>query len=136
MGKINISTELKSHFLRLYQMAFSDDNFNVLELKMLHKFAEERGVSKGELDSILLSPSHTTSIPTTLEKRIEYLYDFAIMIWADNVVTDDEINTLKKYCLKFGFLKENIAELAEFLLKNAKENILKEELINKIQNEL
>jgi hypothetical protein len=136
MIKNSISTELKSHFLRLYQIAFSDDNFDVLEMQMLHKFAEERGVSKEELDNILLQPSHKTAIPTTLEKRIEYLYDFSIMIWADDVVTDDEINSLKKYCLKFGFLEKNIIELSDFLLKSAKENISKEELINKIQNEL
>ena len=65
-------------------------------------------------------------------EKIEYLYDLAIMIWADNVVTEDEINTLKKYCLKFGFLKENIVELAEFLLAKAKENIPKIDLIKQI----
>lgn len=35
-----ISIELKSHFLRLYQIAFSDDNFDILEMQMLYKFAE------------------------------------------------------------------------------------------------
>jgi len=57
-----ITTELKSHFLRLYQMAFSDDNFDLLELQMLYKFAEERGVTKEQLNEILLNPSHDTSI--------------------------------------------------------------------------
>ncbi|TMM28660.1 hypothetical protein FDT66_13740 [Polaribacter aestuariivivens] len=127
-----ITIELKSHFLRLYQMAFSDDNFDTLELQMLYKFAEERGVSKEELEKILLQPSHNTSIPEKFEEKIEYLYDLAIMIWADNIVTEDEINTLKKYCLKFGFLKENIVELANFLLEKAKEKISKVDLIKQI----
>ncbi|WP_303318576.1 hypothetical protein Q4Q34_04515 [Flavivirga abyssicola] len=129
-----ISTELKSHFLRLYQMAFSDDNFNVIEMQMLYKFAEDRGVTKEQLDTVLLSPSHDTFTPETLEKKIEYLYDLAIMIWADNIVTDDEKTTLEKYCLKFGFLEENIDELTQFLLENAKENVSKHELINKMQS--
>lgn len=129
-----ISTELKSHFLRLYQMAFSDHNFDVLELKMLYKFAEERGFTKDELNNVLLNPSHETVIPDSIEKRIEYLYDLALMIWADNTVTDDELNTLKKYCLKFDFKEENIDELSQFLLDNAKEKISKSELINKMQN--
>lgn len=115
-------------------MAFSDDNFDVLELQMLYKFAEERGVSKEELEKILLHPSHNSSIPEKLEKRIEYLYDLAIMIWADNQVTQDEINTLKKYCLKFGFVEENIPELVQFLLDKAKEKMPKEALINQIIN--
>lgn len=129
--KSNITTELKSHFLRLYQIAFSDDNFDVLEMQMLYKFAEERDLTKEQLNEILLNPSlHDSVIPETTEEKIEYLYDFAIMIWADNVVTEDEINTLKKYCLKFGFLEENLEDLIQFLLDNAKENLPKQKLIS------
>tara|TARA_R110002049_G_scaffold993_11_gene7247 strand:+ start:28410 stop:28802 length:393 start_codon:yes stop_codon:yes gene_type:complete len=128
-----ISTELKSHFLRLYQMAFSDDNFDVLEMQMLYKFAEERGVTKEQLDTVLLHPSHDTSIPETIKQKIEYLYDLSIMIWADDIVTDDEKITLKKYCLKFGFLEENIDELSQFLLEHAKENLPKEKLFELIK---
>lgn len=131
---IMISTELKSHFLRLYQMAFSDDNFDVLELQMLYKFAEERGVTKEQLDYILLNPSHDTKVPESLEEKIEYLYDLALMIWVDNVVTKDEVITLKKYCLKFGFLKENLEELTEFLLNSAKEKLPKEKIIELIKD--
>lgn len=129
-----ISTELKSHFLRLYQIAFSDDNFDVLEMQMLYKFAEERGLTKDQLNEILLNPSHDSTIPETLELRVEYLYDLAIMIWADGEVTDDEYITLKKYCKKFEFLDENITELADFLLKSAKEGISKEEIIKDINS--
>lgn len=128
-----ISTELKSHFLRLYQMAFSDDNFDVLEMQMLYKFAEDRGISQDDLNNILLHPSHETAIPESVDKRIEYLYDLSIMIWADNIVTEDEENTLKKYCLKFGFLEENIDELSSFLLENAKEGTSKKDLLELIQ---
>ncbi|WP_031427634.1 hypothetical protein [Flavimarina sp. Hel_I_48] len=128
-----ISTELKSHFLRLYQMAFSDDDFDVLEMKMLYHFAEERGVTKQELDAILLNPSHETTVPDSVEEKISYLYDLAIMIWADNKVEPDELSTLKKYCLKFGFLKDNINKLTDFLLENAKSNLPKDQLINLMQ---
>ena len=127
-----ISTELKSHFLRLYQIAFSDDNFDVLELQMLYKFAEERGVSKEQLNEILLNPSHNSSIPETLEKRIEYLYDLALMIWADKIVTEDELITLKKYCQKFEFLDENIVDLANYLIDSAKKGVTKEEIIKSV----
>lgn len=129
-----ITTELKSHFLRLYQMAFSDDNFDVLELKMLYKFAEERGLTEEQLNEILLHPSHDSLIPETLEVRIEYLYDLAVMIWADEKVTEDEYVTLKKYCKKFNFLDENITELADYLLACAKKKLSKEEIIKNINN--
>ncbi|NRR92792.1 hypothetical protein HSX10_14555 [Winogradskyella undariae] len=129
-----ISTELKSHFLRLYQMAFSDDNFDVLEMQMLYKFAEERDITKEQLNEILLNPSHDSSIPESLELRVEYLYDLAIMIWADEKVTDDEYITLKKYCKKFEFLDENITELADYLLDSAKKGVTKEEIIKEINS--
>lgn len=134
MEQINISTELKSHFLRLYQMALSDDNFDILELQMLYKFAEERGVNKEQLNEILLNPSQELSIPETLDEKIEYLYDLALMIWADDVATEDEINTLKKYCLKFDFLEENVDDICEFLLSNAKLKVSKQLLISKMQD--
>lgn len=132
--KMYISTELKSHFLRLYQIALSDDNFDILELQMLYKFAHERGVSKEQLNEILLSPSQELSIPENLNEKMEYLYDLSLMIWADDVATEDEINTLKKYCLKFNFLEENIDNICEFLLENAKEKISKQALIKKMQD--
>jgi len=134
MEKLNISVGLKSHFLRLYQMAFADDNFDVLELKMLYKFAEERGLSKDQLNDILLNPSLDSVVPETLEEKIEYLYDLALMIWADGIATEDETNTLKKYCLKFEFLEENVPDICEFLLENAKEGIPLKELKTKMQD--
>ncbi|PIB31317.1 hypothetical protein BFP77_01740 [Maribacter sp. 4U21] len=134
MEKVNISVGLKSHFLRLYQMAFADDNFDLLELKMLYKFAEERGISKDQLNEILLNPSQESFVPDSLEEKIEYLYDLALMIWADGIVTEDETNTLKKYCLKFQFLEENINDICEFLLKNAKVKVSLKELIDKMQD--
>lgn len=132
MQKITITAELKSHFLRLYQIALSDDNFDVLEMQMLYEFAENRGVSKEQLNNLLLSPSNHSAIPDTQEKRVEYLYDLATMIWADGKVTEDEYNTLKKYCKKFEFLEDNIVQIVDFLLESAKNKIGKEEILKNL----
>lgn len=131
---IEITTKLKSHFLRLYQIAFSDDNFDPSELKMLYYFAEERGVSPEQLQNILINPIQEAVIPESLNDKIDYLYDLAIMIWADKVVTEDEKNTLKKYCIKFDFLPENIEDLSNFLLDSAKKGLLKEDIIKQINS--
>ncbi|MBU2920704.1 TerB family tellurite resistance protein [Winogradskyella psychrotolerans] len=128
-----ISNKLKSHFLRLYQIAFSDDNFDILELKMLYHFAEERGVSEEQLQQVLLNPlTSDAQIPDTLNQKIEYLNDLAKMIWADGIVTEDERNTLSKYCKRFGFLDENLKQLVDFLLECAKQNLSVEEILLKI----
>ena len=131
----SMTIELKSHFLRLYQMALSDDEFDVLELQMLYHFADERGVPKEELDKLFLNPISTDLIiPENLNTRIEYLYDLTRIIWADGKITDDELNMLKKYCRKFNFLDENINELSDYLIDCVQKSIQKEEIISQLNS--
>lgn len=132
MEKTTIPLQLKSHFLRLYQIALSDENFNHMEMQLLYKFAEERNISSSELDKILTGSVGEITIPESLEERIEYLYDFAQMIWADGEITDDELHALNKYCKKFEFLEENITELSNYLLKSAKEGKTTEEILSEL----
>lgn len=128
-----ITLELKSHFLRLYQMALSDDRFDVLELQMLYHFADERGIPKEELDKLFLNPVNTDLIvPDNLTTKIEYLYDLTRIIWADEKVTDDELNMLRKYCRKFDFIEENINDLSDYLIDCVQKNIQKEEIISQL----
>ncbi|NCP61399.1 MAG: hypothetical protein GW839_14015 [Flavobacteriales bacterium] len=134
MEKSDISLQLKSHFLRLYQIALCDDKFDHLEMQLLYKFAQERYISSEELDKILVGSFGEVTIPDSLEERIEYLYDFAIMIWVDKKITEDELNTLKKYCKKFEFLDENIEALSNYLIESAKENKSKEDILSELKN--
>jgi len=135
MEEITISIELKSHFLRLYQIALSDGEFSALEVKMLYEFAKERGVSKDYLDKILLNANGSVElIPDGIVQKIEYLCDFASMIWADNVVTNDERSMLEKYIKSFGFLDENIEPLATYLLDAIKAGKTKQEIFNELNN--
>ncbi|MCD9574431.1 TerB family tellurite resistance protein [Flavobacterium soyae] len=130
-----ITLELKSHFLRLYQMALSDDQFDVLELQMLYHFADERGIPKEELDKLFLNPVNTEFIvPESLNTKIEYLYDLTRIIWADEKITDDELNMLRKYCRKFDFIEENINDLSDYLIDCVQKNIGKEEIISQLNS--
>ncbi|MEN3323694.1 hypothetical protein VP395_08140 [Mariniflexile soesokkakense] len=134
MEETKITTELKSHFLRLYQIALADDNFSHLEMQLLYKFAEERAISKMELDTVLTGYAGDVLIPETLENKIEYLYDFALMIWADNIVSVDEEIALKKYIKNFGFLDDNIEELANYLLDSAQQGKPKKEILKELKD--
>jgi len=130
-----MTIELKSHFLRLYQIALADENFDVLELQMLYNLADERGIPKEELDKMFLSPiNNDLNIPNDLNTRVEYLYDLARIMWADEKITLDEMNSLKKYCKKFDFLEDNIDELVEYLIDCVKKGIKKEDIINQLNS--
>ena len=121
---IDISEGLKSHFLRLYSMAFTDDNFHPLELKMLYSFAEDRGVPREQLDKLLLNPIEAkASIPDNINDKITYLYQLSQMIWADGEVDENERSTLAKYIKMFGFKEENVNELSEYLLSAVEKGI-------------
>ncbi|MCT3760241.1 hypothetical protein HZQ19_15305 [Elizabethkingia anophelis] len=130
-----ISENLKVHFLRLYQMALSDDDFSLAELKMLYKIAEERGVPAESLDEILLSPVNTKNIlPQTIEEKIAYLYDLVLMILSDGRIDINERIALEKYIRLFGFTEENISAIAEYLLEAVRNGKTKNDILHEIQN--
>ncbi|AQX02074.1 hypothetical protein CMU66_05705 [Elizabethkingia anophelis] len=130
-----ISENLKVHFLRLYQMALSDDDFSLAELKMLYKIAEERGVPAKSLDEILLSPVNTRNIlPQTIEEKIAYLYDLVLMILSDGRIDINERIALEKYIRLFGFTEENISAIAEYLLEAVRNGKTKNDILHEIQN--
>ena len=116
-------------------MAICDDNFSSLELKMLYRFAEERGITSKNLDEILMNPVDTkNSLPHTLEDKVDYLYDLVLMIWADHQVDDNERSALEKYIKLFGFVEENVPAIADYLLEAVKNGKTKSDILYELQN--
>lgn len=135
MDNNQITENLKAHFLRLYQMAICDDDFSALELKMLYRSAEERGISSKNLDEILLNPINLKSIvPKTIEEKVDYLYDLTVMIWADGIVSPNEYAAMQKYVLMFGFLEENVTAIVDYLIEAVKIGKNKSEILYELKN--
>ncbi|WP_027378719.1 hypothetical protein [Chryseobacterium daeguense] len=130
-----IPENLKAHFLRLYQMAICDEDFSPLELKMLYKTAEERGISAKNLDEILLNPINSKPlIPQTIEEKVESLFDLTVMIWADGVVSENEYSALQKYVAMFDFLEENVKDIADYFIEAVKQGKTKTDILNDLKN--
>lgn len=135
METIQIPENLKAHFLRLYQMAICDEDFSPLELKILYKSAEERGIPAKNLDEILLNPINSKSlIPKSIEEKVEYLYDLTVMIWADGIVSENEYSSLKKYVAMFGFVEENAKDIADYFIEAVKNGKTKNDILNDLKN--
>lgn len=135
MENNQITENLKAHFLRLYQMAICDDDFSALELKMLYRSAEERGISSKNLDEVLLNPINIKSlVPNTIEEKVDYLYDLTVMIWADGVVSPNEYSAMQKYVLMFGFLEENVTAIVDYLIEAVKIGKNKSEILYELKN--
>jgi hypothetical protein len=116
-------------------MAICDDDFSALELKMLYKCAEERGISSKNLDEILLDPINLKSlVPQTIEEKVDHLYDLTVMIWADGIVSPDEYSAIQKYVLMFGFLEENVIAIVDYMIEAVKIGKNKSEILYELKN--
>lgn len=123
----------ESHFLNLYSIALSDTQVDSTELLQLYEFGKNRGVSKQKIDDLLLHADQVTfTIPDDLLDKIELLYEFAILIWADGKVDEFEKTALMKFCFKFGFEKDNVEEMADFLIEQANKDVNVEEVKSKV----
>jgi len=128
-----ISNELKNYFLRLFQIACTDENFDMLELKQLYQFAIQRGIDSQQLQKILIDTVFGLTIPETLDERIEYLYDLAVMICAEQKGSEDEYLLLRKLAKSFEFNEGNSAQICDFLLESARNGLTVEEVITDLK---
>lgn len=134
---MNLEPSLRGHFLNLYHMALSDAEIDTRELEMLFNIGEEKGVSKEEIDNVVIHPDRIKFIPptSTLEK-IESLYDFARIAWADGKIDENEERVIQMFCTKFGFEQQNIPTIIQFLLDEASNGTPKEEIIKIVSENL
>jgi hypothetical protein len=129
-----INNELKGHFLNLYMLALSDNNFDEKELETILRIGEEKGISQKAFEEIIINPTSVEiKYPTDFIDKIKLLYDFTRVIWADKIVDDDEKTSFLKFCIKFGFEAQESEELFVWLLDLAKNETPTYQLDNEIK---
>ena len=126
----------KKMFLGLYQMVLADAEVHPKELEMLFEIGKEKGgISKEEVQQAIFSPNTFVSLESLSdEERIEYLYNLSRIAWADGKIENTERETLQKACRRLGFAEENVVEISEFLLEQAKEKKSLEGVLQTIKN--
>ena len=127
-----MTDEMKSHFMNLYNMVLADGNVKPEELVQIYKMGLRHGVSPAEFNQLLLSPVSAT-LPDTLEKKVNFLYDLTEIILADGKVDESEVSALKRYCSLFGFEEENAAAIADFMIDKVKQGLSFETILNEIK---
>lgn len=121
---------LKSHFLNLYSMVMADGEVSPKEKMELYRIGEDfYGVKPEEFDRLVISDEILFYTPQTDTEKILYLYDFALISWADGEVADIEKSTMARYAKRFGIVDEEINPLVDFLLDKAKLHLTHEELM-------
>jgi uncharacterized tellurite resistance protein B-like protein len=127
---MTLQPKLKGHFLNLYHMALSDAEIDTTELEMLYKLGEHKGVTKAEIDALVIQPDTIKfTPPETVLEKIGCLYDFALIAWADGKLDPSENRLIEMFCTKFGFQKENISVITQFLIEEAEKGTAKETVL-------
>jgi uncharacterized tellurite resistance protein B-like protein len=54
------------------------------------------------------------------------------MVWADGIVDQDEIDTMKKYAKRFGFSRDHLDDIVNYILESVKEGKSLENVIMEI----
>ena len=126
-----ITQELKSHFMSLYKMILADDLVKPEELLQLYLIGKRHGISENEFNEMLISPIEF-AMPDTLENKIAHLCDLVDIILADGIIDDTEVATLKRYCVRLGFVPENVDQIVSFLIEKKKARVSTEDIIKEI----
>jgi len=126
----------KKMFLGLYQMLLADGEVHPNELELLYEIGKEKGcMSEEEIQQAIFSPNTFISQESLSdEERIEYLYNLSRIAWADGKIEEKERETLQEASKRLGFAEENVVEISEFLLEQAKEKKPFEEVLQTIKN--
>lgn len=128
-----MDTALKSHFLILYCMILADGIIDVRELEVLYKIGiENYGLTPEQISEAVREAGTSYVFPEKVEGRISLLYELAIIAWADGRIEQSERDILRTYALKMGFLDDNIEEIIEYLIEQAKSNIPAQQVIDNI----
>ena len=127
-----IDEGLKSHFLSLYCLTVSDNDVHPDELKTLYQIGLEYGISKEEIQSIVMSPNTALIEPNTIEEKVAYLYNLTRIASADGKIVQEEKDLIGKYAIKFGFPEANALAIVDYFI----DSLAKGKTIMDILNEL
>ena len=130
---MEIDAKKKLQFLDLYSMVMADGIVHPKEMETLYRIGLEKyGLSQEEIMENVLSSGSSSMIPDLPEERIAVLYEMAEIAWADGELDESERNMLRRYATLYGINEENIDELVDFLLDQAKNGVSEEDVINEL----
>lgn len=126
----------KKMFLGYYQMLLADAEVHPSELELLYQIGKEKGgISEEEIQRAIFSPNTFVSLESMGDTdKIEHLYNLSRLAWADGMINEKEKDILLEAARRLGFADENIVEISEFLLGQAKEGKTIEEVLKTINN--
>ncbi|HEX2977463.1 MAG TPA: hypothetical protein VHO68_16135 [Bacteroidales bacterium] len=127
----------KDYFLTLIQVSKTDGEIAPEELSVLYKEGRKFGLTEPEIEKLIASEaSHMYHAPYSLHEKFEHLYNVAVMILADEEVTDQEKKLLKRFAIESGFNDNSIEAITVLLLDGIQKNRDEDELFSEFKEVL
>jgi hypothetical protein len=127
----------KEYFINLIQVSKSDGNISPEELEILHKEGIKFGLTEPEIEKLIDSEAnHIYHAPYSLTDKFSHLYNVAVMILADNEVSEKEKKLLRRFSIEAGFDDKATDNLIEILLEGIRKNESEESLLSKFKKKL
>ena len=127
----------KEYFINLIQVSKTDGKISPEEHGMLYKEGVKFGLSEPEIEKLIESESnHVYHAPYSLQDKFEHMYNVAVMILADEVITENEKKLLKRFAIEAGFQDKAIDDLIEVLFEGIQKNETEEALLEKFKEKL
>lgn len=93
-----------AHFAAIATLASVDGEINEEELTLINRFARKLVISEEEYKTVMKNPNkYPIDPPTSLDRRLERMYDLFKIIFADHEIDDEERALIKKYAIGLGY---------------------------------
>jgi hypothetical protein len=127
----------KEYFINLIQVSKTDGKISPEELGLLYKEGVKFGLTDPEIEKLIDSESnHVYHAPYSLQDKFEHMYNVAVMILADEVITENEKKLLKRFAIEAGFQDKAIDDLIEVLFEGIEKNETEEAILEKFKEKL
>lgn len=104
----------KNHLKNLIALAKADGNLHQAEEQMLYKMGEKYGLKDRQIASLIRSKKASElHIPENHDQKMNQLYDLVLMVYADGIVEDSEVEFCEDLMEQFGFKREVVLWMIE-----------------------
>lgn len=102
----------KNHIKNLLALAKADGHMHPKEEKLLYKIGKRYGLKDRQVKTLIDSDQKfEVNVPDNHFDKMNLLYDLILMVYADEVVDEQEIKFCEEAVMRFGMKKELITWL-------------------------
>ena len=104
----------KNHIRNLLALAKADGNIHPQEIDLLFKIGKRYGLKDRQVQELIDSnEKYKVIVPDNHNDKMNLLYDLVLMVYADEVVDQHEIEFCEDAVRRFGMKKELVTWLLE-----------------------